>query len=179
MGLYIFLQLFGMACKLPVAPNTAMRSAYSEWNKPFFPTPKFRQQLDSKGKARIFFPHVPRAERLVPVRNRTRVDRLGAQCTDHWTTGQSRGVDVPAIQLTTHVKSSTLYGRSYGRRSKFFRFDGLLLPFCIVMGLRSASSAITAFYTCDVSHHVTCIGTFSKWPSIKRQKKFALFFLLI
>ena len=137
----------------------------SEWNKPFFPTPKFRQQLDSKGKARI-----------VPVRNRTRVVRLGAQCTDHWTTGQSRAVGVPAVQLTTHVKSSTLYGRLYGRRSKFFRFDGLLLPFCIVMGLRSASSAITAFYTCDVSHHVTCIGTFSKWPSIKCQKKFAHFF---
>lgn len=26
-------------------------------------------------------------------------------------------------------------------------------------------------FTCDVSHHVTWIGTFSKWPSIKRQKK--------
>ena len=44
-----------------------------------------------------------------------RVVRLGARCTDHWTTGQSRGVGVPAVQLTTHVKSSTLYGRSYGR----------------------------------------------------------------
>ena len=30
----------------------------------------------------------------------------------------------------------------------------------------------TAKQTCDVSHHVTCVGTFSKWPSIKRQKKF-------
>ena len=30
---------------------------------------------------------------------------------------------------------------SYGRTSKFFRLDGLLL-FCIIMGLRSASSAI-------------------------------------
>ena len=29
--------------------------------------------------------------------------------------------------------------RSYGRTSKFFRLDGLLL-FCIIMGLRSASS---------------------------------------
>ena len=56
--------------------------------------------------------------------------------------GQSRGVGVPVVQLTTHVKSSTLYGRSYGRKSKFFRLDGLLLPFCIIMGLRSASSAI-------------------------------------
>ena len=43
-------------------------------------------------------------------------------------------------ELTTHVKSSALYGRSYGRTSKFFRLDGLLL-FCIITGLRSASSA--------------------------------------
>ena len=57
------------------------------------------------------------------------------------TTGQSRGVGVPAVQLTTHVKSSTLYGRT----SKFFRLDGLLL-FCIIMGLRSASSAIILWY---------------------------------
>ena len=33
--------------------------------------------------------------------------------------------------------------RSYGRTTKFFRLDGLLL-FCIVMGLRSASSAINS-----------------------------------
>ena len=39
-----------------------------------------------------------------------RVVQLGAQCTDHWTTGQGRGIGVPAVQLTTHVKSSTLYG---------------------------------------------------------------------
>ena len=32
--------------------------------------------------------------------------------------------------------------RLYGRATKFFGLDGLLL-FCIVMGLRSASSAIT------------------------------------
>ena len=85
----------------------------------------------------FFFPHVSRAQRLAPARTRTRVVRLGAQCTDHWTTEQSRGVGVPAVQLTTHVKSSTLYGRT----SKFFRLDGLLL-FCTIMGLRSASSAI-------------------------------------
>ena len=46
--------------------------------------------------------------------------------------------------LNTHVKSSTLYGRPYGHKSKFFWLDGLLLLFCIIMGLRSASSAITA-----------------------------------
>ena len=60
--------------------------------------------------ARIFFLHVC-------ARTRTRVVRLGAQCTDHWTTEQSHGVGVPAVQLSTHVKSSTLYGftviRSY------------------------------------------------------------------
>ena len=50
---------------------------------------------------------------------------------------------VPAVQLTTHVKSSILYGRSYGRKSKFFRLNGLLL-FCIIMELRSASSAISS-----------------------------------
>ena len=44
------------------------------------------------------------------------------------------------VQLAAHAKSSTLYGRSYGRTSKFFRLDGLLL-FCIIMGLRSACSA--------------------------------------
>ena len=48
----------------------------------------------------------PRLERVV---------RLGAQCTDHWTTEQSRGDGVPAVQLTTHVKSSTLYGRTVVR----------------------------------------------------------------
>ena len=42
---------------------------------------------------------------------------------------------VPVGQLAAHAKSSTLYGQSYGRTSKFFRLDGLLL-FCIIMGLR-------------------------------------------
>ena len=44
---------------------------------------------------------------------------------------------VPMVQLTEHAKSSTLYGRSYGLKSKFFRLDELLL-FRIVMGLRFA-----------------------------------------
>ena len=38
-----------------------------------------------------------------------------------------------------HVKSSTLYGRSYGRTSNIFRLDGLLL-FCIIIGLRELRS---------------------------------------
>ena len=76
-------------------------------------------------------------------------DSLGSESndpgpSDHWTTGKqkSHGVGVPAVQLTTHAKSSTLYGRSYGVKSNFFRLNGLLLPFCIIMGLRSASAAI-------------------------------------
>ena len=32
--------------------------------------------------------------------------------------------------------------RSYGHKSKFFRLGRLLLPFCIIMALRSASSAL-------------------------------------
>ena len=44
---------------------------------------------------------------------------------------------VPVVQLAAHAKSST----SYGRTTKFFGLDGLLL-FRIVMGLRW-SSAIT------------------------------------
>ena len=108
----------------------------------------------------FFFLHVSGAQCLARARTRTWVVRLGAQCADHWTNGQSCGVGVPAVQLITHVESSTLYGRmvvrsygcmatrlyghmvvwSYGCTSKFFQLDGLLL-FCIIMGLRSASSA--------------------------------------
>ena len=79
-----------------------------------------------KSGAGTFFPHVSRAQRLAPARTRTWVVRLGAQCTDHWTTGQSRGVGVPAVQLTTYVKSSTLYGRWYGRTVISPNFFGLM-----------------------------------------------------
>ena len=66
---------------------------------------------------------------------------------------------MPVVQLPAHAKSSTLYGRSYGRMdvgsygrtSKFFRLDGLLL-FCIVMGLRSANSAISHNLSAAVLH---------------------------
>ena len=47
---------------------------------------------------------------------------------------------VPFVQLAVHAKSCTLYGQSYGRTSKFFRLDGLLL-FRIIMGLRCARFA--------------------------------------
>ena len=66
----------------------------------------------------FFFLHISRAQCLAPTRTRTHVVWLGAQCTDHWTTEQSCGDGMPAVQLTMHVKSSTLYGRmvvwSYG-----------------------------------------------------------------
>ena len=91
----------------------------------------------------------------------------------YWTTEQSRGVGVPAVQLTTHVKSSTLYGRtvvrsygrtvvrSYGRTSKFFRLDGLLL-FCIIMGLRSASSAVIPIIIVFYFFYKFFLGRFGK-----------------
>ena len=76
----------------------------------------YRDLAKPKSEARIFFfPHVSRAQRLDPARTRTRVVRLGAQCTDHWTTGQSHGVGVPAVQFAMHVKSSTLYSRTVER----------------------------------------------------------------
>ena len=42
-------------------------------------------QPSLKAELAFFFPHVSRAQRLAPARTRTRVVRLGAQCTDHWT----------------------------------------------------------------------------------------------
>ena len=49
---------------------------------------------------------------------------------------------MPAVQLTMHVKSSTLYGRTVMRSYiQIIRHDGLLV-FCLIMGLRSASSVI-------------------------------------
>ena len=44
---------------------------------------------------------------------------------------------VSTMQFAAHAKRNTLYGRSYGGKSKFFRLDGLLL-FPIIMGLRCA-----------------------------------------
>ena len=60
---------------------------------------------------------------------------------DHWTTG-------PLDHWTT--------GQLYGRTSKFFRLDGLLL-FCIIMGLHSASSTInthTIYLFLFSCHHI-------------------------
>ena len=44
---------------------------------------------------------------------------------------------VPAMQLAAHAKCNTLYGRSYGLKSKNFKLDRLLLS-RIIMGLLSA-----------------------------------------
>ena len=41
----------------------------------------------------------------------------------------------------------------YGRTSKFFWLDGLLL-FCIIMGLRSVSSAIIMIFKPDLARRV-------------------------
>jgi len=38
--------------------------------------------------------------------------------------------------------------------------------------MSSCFSSFTTLYTCDVSHHVTWIGRFSKWPSMEHRKKF-------
>ena len=100
---------------------------------------KYIDLAKPKSRACFFSPHVSRAKRLAPARTRTWVIQLGVQCTGHWTTEQSRGIGMPAVQLTMHDKSSTLYGHT----SKFFQLDGLLL-FCIIMGLRSVSSTIMA-----------------------------------
>ena len=63
---------------------------------------------------------------------------------------------MPVAQLAKYAKSSTLYGRSYGCTSKFFWLDGLLL-FCIIMGLRSVSSAING--GCEAIDHTNSIRT--------------------
>ena len=70
-----------------------------------------------KSRACIFFfsLQTSRAQHLALARTRTQVIRLGAQCSDHWTTEQSCDIGVPAVQLTTHVKRSTLYGRTVVR----------------------------------------------------------------
>ena len=80
---------------------------------------KYIDLAKPKSGARIFFPARLKGTTPCPARTRTPVVRLGAQCTDHWTTGQSRGVGVPAVQLTTHVKSSTLYGRTVAHPNFF------------------------------------------------------------
>ena len=61
---------------------------------------------------------------------------------------------MPVVQLAAHAKSSTLYGWSYGRTSKFFRLDGLLL-FCIIMGLHSVSSAIKIITSFRIYNQLT------------------------
>ena len=47
---------------------------------------------------------------------------------------------VPAMQLATHAKSSTLYGRPHGLKSKCFGHDGLL-PFPIIVGYAALASS--------------------------------------
>ena len=73
---------------------------------------------------------------------------------------------MPVVQLAAHAKSSTLYGRLYGRtvvHPIFFRLDGLLL-FCIITGLRPASSAITADTTWKLLVHVITVNNYFPFP---------------
>ena len=59
---------------------------------------------------------------------------------------RSYGHMVIQLYSRTVVRSySRTVLRSYDHKSKFFRLDGLLLPFCIIMGLRSVSSATKLF----------------------------------
>ena len=53
---------------------------------------------------------------------------------------------VSAMQFAAHAKRNTLYGRSYGGKSKFFRLDGLLL-FPIIMGLPASCAESSAVFT--------------------------------
>ena len=63
---------------------------------------RFLDLAKPKSGACIFFPpHVSRTQCLALARTRTQVVQLGAQCTNHWTTEQSHGIGVPAVQLTT------------------------------------------------------------------------------
>ena len=66
---------------------------------------------------------------------------------------------MPAVQQAAHAKSSTLYGRSDGVKSKFFRLDGLLL-FRIIMGLR--------YERCDLRYNCNLVLTsFVLWTQWK------------
>ena len=60
-----------------------------------------------KSGARIFFSRTSEGHNVLP--------RLGLEpgsSDSEPSAEQSRGVSEPAVQLTTHVKSSTLYGRT-------------------------------------------------------------------
>ena len=54
----------------------------------------------------------------------------------------NKAVALACLRYSWYVKSSTLYGRTV-EHPNFFLLDGLLL-FCIIMGLRSASSAMSS-----------------------------------
>ena len=64
---------------------------------------------------------------------------------------------VPAMQLATHAKSSTLHGRPHGLKSKCFGHDGLL-PFPIIVGYAAlaSSSAIISTDADFALHYLFC-----------------------
>ena len=66
-----------------------------------------------KSGARIFFSRTPQGHNALPGPG----PEPGSSDSEPsaLTTEQSLGVGLPAVQLTTHVKSSTLYGRTVER----------------------------------------------------------------
>ena len=64
---------------------------------------------------------------------------------------------MPAVQLTTHVKSSTLFGRTF----KFFQLEGLLL-FCIIIVLRELH-----YYTFVIHHFLFKVHGGTTYEDIK------------
>ena len=110
----------------------------------------YNQYIDlAKPKSGACISFFSRAQCLALARIRTQVIQLRAQCTDHWTIRQSQGIGVPAVQLTTHVKSSTLYSRTVVHPS----FFGLMGYYYLIMGLHSASSAINT----NLLHYLICL----------------------
>ena len=101
-------------------------------------------------------------------RTRTQVIWLGALCTDHWTTEQSRGDGMPMVQLITHVKSSTLYGcmvvQSYIQIFSAWWVTTILYYYGAVLSELHYNSVIlesgTSVYKWDINNHnfiLTCI----------------------
>ena len=73
--------------------------------------------------------------------------------------------------LTSYFTASKWWPITEWNKSHFFPLVNFGQS-CYFQVLRWRFSIFTALHKCDVSHHVTWMGPFSKWPSIERQKKF-------
>ena len=100
-----------------------------------------------KSGARIFFSRT----------RRTWVVQLRAQYTEHWTSKQSCGVGVPAVQLTMHVKSSTLYRRTgvrvYGHTVIRSYGHTVIWSYGHTV-IRSYGRIVIQLYSCTVAHPI-------------------------